>query len=51
MEKYEIIVRNEMVSGILRTIDGALIPIDESNSDYQEYLAWVSEQELVITAP
>ena len=23
--------------------DGVLIPFDEGNTDYQEYLAWVSE--------
>ena len=28
---------------ILRKEDGAEIPKDESNSDYQEYLAWVVE--------
>ena len=28
---------------ILRTTDGASIPFDEANRDYQEYLAWVAE--------
>tara|TARA_R100000353_G_C6411995_1_gene170691 strand:- start:43 stop:204 length:162 start_codon:yes stop_codon:yes gene_type:complete len=28
---------------ILRTTDGASIPFDEGNRDYQEYLAWVAE--------
>jgi len=28
---------------ILRTTDGASIPFDEANTDYQEYLAWVAE--------
>jgi hypothetical protein len=29
--------------GILRIADGAWIPLDEANTDYQEYLAWVAE--------
>ena len=28
---------------ILRTSDNASIPKDESNTDYQDYLAWVAE--------
>ena len=28
---------------ILRIEDGALIPKDEANTDYQEYLEWVAE--------
>ena len=28
---------------ILRKEDGAFIPFDEENTDYQEYLAWVAE--------
>jgi hypothetical protein len=28
---------------ILRKADNALIPFDEANTDYQEYLAWVAE--------
>ena len=31
------------VCGILRGTDGAGIPIDEANTDYQQYLEWVAE--------
>ena len=29
--------------GIIRKEDGAYIPIDEANIDYQDYLEWVAE--------
>ena len=28
---------------VIRKEDGLLIPFDEGNIDYQEYLAWVAE--------
>jgi hypothetical protein len=28
---------------ILRVVDNAFIPFDPANSDYQEYLVWLSE--------
>ena len=31
------------INFILRKEDGAVIPKDEANSDYQEYLEWVAE--------
>ena len=34
---------NTVVSSAIRTTDGACIPFDPDNSDYQAYLAWVAE--------
>ena len=28
---------------IKRTTDSSFIPLDEANTDYQEYLAWLAE--------
>ena len=30
-------------NGIIRLSDGAFIPLDPANTDYQEYLEWVTE--------
>ena len=35
-------ISNEL-SQIIRLSDNAFIPLDESNTDYQEYLKWVAE--------
>ena len=31
------------VTSVIRTTDGAFIPFDPANTDYQEYLKWVAE--------
>ena len=33
----------EKIGPIIRTTDSASIPLDEANTDYQDYLAWVAE--------
>jgi hypothetical protein len=34
---------SEEISCIRRESDNSLIPFDESNTDYKQYLAWVAE--------
>lgn len=36
-------LRNQEAPNILRISDGASIPMDPANRDYQEYLEWVAE--------
>ena len=42
---YKIIKDNLMnkETGVQRLVDGACIPFDPDNRDYQEYLKWVTE--------
>ena len=39
---YKIVVM-PLTQSILRETDGAWIPNDPANADYQRYLAWVAE--------
>ena len=36
-------LRNDEVSTVIRTKDGASIPFDPANTDYAKYLEWLAE--------
>ena len=42
-KKVNDLITNEEAAVILRLSDNAYIPKDEANTDYQEYLKWLSE--------
>lgn len=38
------------VNGVINLINNYVIPLDEANTDYQAYLAWVAEGNTPIAA-
>ena len=42
-KKYINIFTNTEADGIIKVDDGIFIPFDPANTDYQEYLKWLSE--------
>ena len=40
---YKLIYGDSKADTVQRIADGLCIPMDESNTDYQEYLKWLDE--------
>ena len=43
MYKETIPLFNRQSESVIRVCDGACIPFDPANADYQEYLKWLAE--------